>query len=164
MCLPIAELPVSQGTKGSEAFIPLLRSCGSGAEESDLCQHLRRLRWRFWSSPSSSYSNYCNFKYIFLLDRNSPNGVVWVRKSCRSSPGSSMLTLCLSCQPFPEGFQSWMWRGLTFLLPFLFFGHVSWVIPSSLCGAVSAAAPHKGALDHTHPWQGFQGLILFAHN
>uniref|UniRef100_A0A3B3B9E1 Transmembrane protein 120Aa n=1 Tax=Oryzias melastigma TaxID=30732 RepID=A0A3B3B9E1_ORYME len=23
-----------------------------------------------------------------------------------------------------EGFQSWMWRGLTFLLPFLFFGHV----------------------------------------
>lgn len=22
-----------------------------------------------------------------------------------------------------EGFQSWMWRGLTFLLPFLFFGH-----------------------------------------
>lgn len=26
---------------------------------------------------------------------------------------------------FAEGFQSWMWRGLTFLLPFLFFGHVS---------------------------------------
>ena len=26
-----------------------------------------------------------------------------------------------------EGFQSWMWRGLTFLLPFLFFGHVSCV-------------------------------------
>uniref|UniRef100_A0A8C6U5R2 Zgc:103681 n=1 Tax=Neogobius melanostomus TaxID=47308 RepID=A0A8C6U5R2_9GOBI len=24
-----------------------------------------------------------------------------------------------------EGFQSWMWKGLTFLLPFLFFGHVS---------------------------------------
>ncbi|XP_037402829.1 transmembrane protein 120B isoform X2 [Pygocentrus nattereri] len=23
-----------------------------------------------------------------------------------------------------EGFQSWMWRGLTFLLPFLFFGHM----------------------------------------
>ncbi|EGW07466.1 Transmembrane protein 120B [Cricetulus griseus] len=22
-----------------------------------------------------------------------------------------------------EGFQSWMWRGLTFLLPFLFCGH-----------------------------------------
>uniref|UniRef100_A0A3Q3RM76 Transmembrane protein 120A-like n=1 Tax=Mastacembelus armatus TaxID=205130 RepID=A0A3Q3RM76_9TELE len=30
-----------------------------------------------------------------------------------------------------EGFQSWMWRGLTFLLPFLFFGHVSKVIPNS---------------------------------
>ncbi|KAJ7419340.1 transmembrane protein 120B [Willisornis vidua] len=25
---------------------------------------------------------------------------------------------------FQKGFQSWMWRGLTFLLPFLFFGHV----------------------------------------
>ncbi|XP_069789390.1 transmembrane protein 120B isoform X3 [Narcine bancroftii] len=24
-----------------------------------------------------------------------------------------------------EGFQSWMWRGLTFLLPFLFFGHIT---------------------------------------
>uniref|UniRef100_A0A673MBX9 Transmembrane protein 120B n=1 Tax=Sinocyclocheilus rhinocerous TaxID=307959 RepID=A0A673MBX9_9TELE len=27
-----------------------------------------------------------------------------------------------------EGFQSWMWRGLTFLLPFLFFGHVSIIL------------------------------------
>ncbi|KAG9487714.1 hypothetical protein GDO78_007487 [Eleutherodactylus coqui] len=24
---------------------------------------------------------------------------------------------------YQKGFQSWMWRGLTFLLPFLFFGH-----------------------------------------
>nr|XP_058895568.1 transmembrane protein 120B isoform X5 [Kogia breviceps] len=30
-----------------------------------------------------------------------------------------------------EGFQSWMWRGLTFLLPFLFCGHVS---PPGVCG------------------------------
>lgn len=30
-----------------------------------------------------------------------------------------------SCFSPSEGFQSWMWRGLTFLLPFLFFGHVS---------------------------------------
>lgn len=29
-----------------------------------------------------------------------------------------------------EGFQSWMWRGLTFLLPFLFCGHVS---PRGVC-------------------------------
>ncbi|XP_062329848.1 ion channel TACAN-like [Osmerus eperlanus] len=33
-----------------------------------------------------------------------------------------------------EGFQSWMWRGLTFLLPFLFFGHF---------------------------WQLYNGLVLF---
>lgn len=32
---------------------------------------------------------------------------------------------CEQCCVSAEGFQSWMWRGLTFLLPFLFFGHVS---------------------------------------
>lgn len=42
---------------------------------------------------------------------------------------------CILCHVVPrslllfhvpaEGFQSWMWRGLTFLLPILFFGHVS---------------------------------------
>ena len=26
---------------------------------------------------------------------------------------------------FPEGFQSWMWRGLGFIIPFLIFGYVS---------------------------------------
>lgn len=31
---------------------------------------------------------------------------------------------------FLEGFQSWMWKGLTFLLPFLFFGHVSKICDS----------------------------------
>ncbi|XP_053702609.1 ion channel TACAN isoform X1 [Synchiropus splendidus] len=30
-----------------------------------------------------------------------------------------------------EGFQSWMWRGLTFLLPFLFFGHF-WQLHNSI--------------------------------
>ncbi|XP_036071176.1 ion channel TACAN isoform X2 [Oryzias melastigma] len=30
-----------------------------------------------------------------------------------------------------EGFQSWMWRGLTFLLPFLFFGHF-WQLYNSM--------------------------------
>lgn len=35
--------------------------------------------------------------------------------------GSVLQFFCVSA----EGFQSWMWRGLTFLLPFLFFGHVS---------------------------------------
>lgn len=94
VCPPIAELPpawlpVSQGRKGSEAFIPLLWSCVSGAEKSVLWQHLRRPRWRFWSSPTLSFSNYSNFKKIFLCDRNNPYGVVWVGNSCRSSAGSS---------------------------------------------------------------------------
>lgn len=31
-----------------------------------------------------------------------------------------------------EGFQSWMWKGLTFLLPFLFFGHF-WQLFNALC-------------------------------
>lgn len=39
---------------------------------------------------------------------------------CRAVP-KSLFHLRVSA----EGFQSWMWRGLTFLLPFLFFGHVS---------------------------------------
>ncbi|XP_014880116.1 transmembrane protein 120A-like [Poecilia latipinna] len=30
-----------------------------------------------------------------------------------------------------EGFQSWMWRGLTFLLPFLFFGQF-WQLYNSM--------------------------------
>uniref|UniRef100_A0AAQ5ZP66 Transmembrane protein 120A n=1 Tax=Amphiprion ocellaris TaxID=80972 RepID=A0AAQ5ZP66_AMPOC len=34
-----------------------------------------------------------------------------------------------------EGFQSWMWKGLTFLLPFLFFGHVSTSCDVMMCGA-----------------------------
>lgn len=43
---------------------------------------------------------------------------------CRGSVSHSSHSVC----PAPaEGFQSWMWRGLTFLLPFLFFGHVSQV-------------------------------------
>lgn len=33
----------------------------------------------------------------------------------------------LTCALWSEGFQSWMWRGLTFLLPFLFLGHVSFI-------------------------------------
>lgn len=37
--------------------------------------------------------------------------------------GLARLSLTVLCPA--EGFQSWMWRGLTFLLPFLFFGHVS---------------------------------------
>lgn len=38
---------------------------------------------------------------------------------------SISLKITLNISVSTEGFQSWMWRGLTFLLPFLFFGHVS---------------------------------------
>lgn len=41
---PLAWLPVSQGRKGSRAFIPLLGSYGSGAEKSVLWQHLRKFK------------------------------------------------------------------------------------------------------------------------
>ena len=43
--------------------------------------------------------------------------------------------------PLPEGFQSWMWRGLTFLLPFLFGGHVSHLL-SSLVLFSPLSSPH----------------------
>ncbi|XP_047683536.1 transmembrane protein 120B isoform X1 [Prionailurus viverrinus] len=50
-----------------------------------------------------------------------------------------------------EGFQSWMWRGLTFLLPFLFCGHVS---PPGVCGCpLLWADPGNGrssGLSHIH--------------
>uniref|UniRef100_A0ABM5F2K3 Transmembrane protein 120B isoform X2 n=1 Tax=Pogona vitticeps TaxID=103695 RepID=A0ABM5F2K3_9SAUR len=61
-----------------------------------------------------------------------------------------------------EGFQSWMWRGLTFLLPFLFFGHFwqlynaitlfelsrhekckEWQVSFRACPHISGALPWK---------------------
>lgn len=66
VCLPIADLPVSQGTRGSEAFIPLFRSCGSGAEESDLCQHLRETKMKVLVIPIFILLQLLQFQvYIF---------------------------------------------------------------------------------------------------
>lgn len=58
---------------------------------------------------------------------------------------SSLATTAAFLIPPVEGFQSWMWRGLTFLLPFLFFGHVSHTrVPSSTTWVSSASGsePH----------------------
>ncbi|TRY94680.1 hypothetical protein DNTS_021582 [Danionella cerebrum] len=60
-----------------------------------------------------------------------------------------------------EGFKSWMWRGLTFLLPFLFLGHF-WQFWNSVCLFRMAQLPE------CREWQvsivGFCFLILFAGN
>uniref|UniRef100_A0AAR2KII7 Transmembrane protein 120A n=1 Tax=Pygocentrus nattereri TaxID=42514 RepID=A0AAR2KII7_PYGNA len=60
-----------------------------------------------------------------------------------------------------EGFQSWMWRGLTFLLPFLFFGHF-WQLFNSVTLFRMARLPQ------CKEWQvlicGFSFLVLFAGN
>ncbi|KAG8509887.1 Transmembrane protein 120A [Galemys pyrenaicus] len=60
-----------------------------------------------------------------------------------------------------EGFQSWMWRGLTFLLPFLFFGHF-WQLFNALTLFSLARDPE------CKEWQvlmcGFPFLILFLGN
>ncbi|KAK0138407.1 Transmembrane protein 120A [Merluccius polli] len=60
-----------------------------------------------------------------------------------------------------EGFQSWMWRGLTFLLPFLFFGHF-WQLFNSLSLFRMAQLPD------CKEWQvlacGLCFLILFTGN
>lgn len=53
-----------------------------------------------------------------------------------------------------EGFQSWMWRGLTFLLPFLFFGHF-W----QLYNAVTLF--RLSALDDCKEWQVFMLALTF---
>lgn len=68
-----------------------------------------------------------------------------------------------------EGFQSWMWRGLTFLLPFLFFGHVSPTgspHPPLWCRRLWLRAPRSTALTEQTPspfqfWQLFNALTLF---
>uniref|UniRef100_A0A669DXG2 Transmembrane protein 120Ab n=1 Tax=Oreochromis niloticus TaxID=8128 RepID=A0A669DXG2_ORENI len=59
-----------------------------------------------------------------------------------------------------EGFQSWMWKGLTFLLPFLFFGHF-WQLFNGLSLFRMAQLPE------CKEWQVMCGLcflILFAGN
>ncbi|CAB1348481.1 unnamed protein product [Coregonus sp. 'balchen'] len=60
-----------------------------------------------------------------------------------------------------EGFQSWMWRGLTFLLPFLFFGHF-WQLYNGLSLFKMARLPD------CKEWQvsmcGISFLILFMGN
>ncbi|XP_015258160.1 PREDICTED: transmembrane protein 120A [Cyprinodon variegatus] len=60
-----------------------------------------------------------------------------------------------------EGFQSWMWKGLTFLLPFLFFGHF-WQLFNSLSLFRMAQLPD------CKEWQvrmcGLCFLILFMGN
>ncbi|KAA8593958.1 hypothetical protein FQN60_004792 [Etheostoma spectabile] len=60
-----------------------------------------------------------------------------------------------------EGFQSWMWKGLTFLLPFLFFGHF-WQLFNSLSLFQMAQLPE------CKEWQvlmcGLCFLILFMGN
>nr|KAF6491264.1 transmembrane protein 120A [Molossus molossus] len=60
-----------------------------------------------------------------------------------------------------EGFQSWMWRGLTFLLPFLFFGHF-WQLYNALTLFSLARDPE------CKEWQvlmcGLPFLILFLGN
>uniref|UniRef100_A0A673KBS2 Zgc:103681 n=1 Tax=Sinocyclocheilus rhinocerous TaxID=307959 RepID=A0A673KBS2_9TELE len=59
-----------------------------------------------------------------------------------------------------EGFQSWMWRGLTFLLPFLFLGHF-WQLWNSISLFRMAQIPEcKEWQVSVHVWL----LVLFVGN
>ncbi|KAK1786239.1 hypothetical protein P4O66_017588 [Electrophorus voltai] len=60
-----------------------------------------------------------------------------------------------------EGFQSWMWRGLTFLLPFLFFGHF-WQLYSSIYLLSMAHVP--GCKEWQVSVCGLSFLVLFMGN
>ncbi|KAL0965626.1 hypothetical protein UPYG_G00283690 [Umbra pygmaea] len=53
-----------------------------------------------------------------------------------------------------EGFQSWMWRGLTFLLPFLFFGHF-WQLHNAV--TLFRLAGHEDCKE----WQVFMLALTF---
>ncbi|KAJ7990512.1 hypothetical protein DPEC_G00301110 [Dallia pectoralis] len=60
-----------------------------------------------------------------------------------------------------EGFQSWMWRGLTFLLPFLFFGHF-WQLYNGLC--LFRMSQHADSREWQISMCGISFVILFMGN
>ncbi|CAL9683426.1 unnamed protein product [Knipowitschia caucasica] len=60
-----------------------------------------------------------------------------------------------------EGFQSWMWRGLTFLLPFLFFGHF-WQLYNSV--TLFHLAQHEDCKEWQVFMLGLTFLVLFLGN
>ncbi|KAF7237006.1 hypothetical protein EYD10_16284 [Varanus komodoensis] len=60
-----------------------------------------------------------------------------------------------------EGFQSWMWRGLTFLLPFLFFGQF-WQLYNAV--TLFQLARHPECKEWQVLMCGFPFFILFAGN
>ncbi|KAF1377506.1 hypothetical protein PFLUV_G00201500 [Perca fluviatilis] len=55
---------------------------------------------------------------------------------------------------YQKGFQSWMWRGLTFLLPFLFFGHF-WQLYNSV------TLFRLGGREDCKEWQVFMLALTF---
>ncbi|XP_062410074.1 transmembrane protein 120B isoform X2 [Sardina pilchardus] len=60
-----------------------------------------------------------------------------------------------------EGFQSWMWRGLTFLLPFLFFGHF-WQLYNAI--TLFTLASHEDCKEWQVFMLGLTFLVLFLGN
>ncbi|CAL8405851.1 unnamed protein product [Arctogadus glacialis] len=60
-----------------------------------------------------------------------------------------------------EGFQSWMWRGLTFVLPFLFFGHF-WQLYNSI--TLFRLAGHEDCKEWQVFMLGLTFLVLFMGN
>ncbi|MBN3304281.1 T120B protein, partial [Amia calva] len=60
-----------------------------------------------------------------------------------------------------EGFQSWMWRGLTFLLPFLFFGHF-WQLYNAV--KLFGLSSHEECKEWQVFMLGLTFLILFLGN
>ncbi|KAG5272249.1 hypothetical protein AALO_G00163250 [Alosa alosa] len=60
-----------------------------------------------------------------------------------------------------EGFQSWMWRGLTFLLPFLFFGHF-WQLYNAI--TLFTLANHEDCKEWQVFMLGLTFMVLFLGN
>ncbi|KAJ6655722.1 hypothetical protein lerEdw1_004775 [Lerista edwardsae] len=72
------------------------------------------------------------------------------------------VALCLTDLAFlAEGFQSWMWRGLTFLLPFLFFGQF-WQLYNAV--TLFRLARHPECKEWQVLMCGFPFFILFTGN
>ncbi|MGH0142596.1 UNVERIFIED_CONTAM: hypothetical protein FKN15_053742 [Acipenser sinensis] len=99
------------------SFLLVWYYCTLTVRESILISNGSRPNGTFYQQFRNPYLAYCLYQsFVQFLQYYYQSGCLY-RLRALGQRHNMDLTV--------EGFQSWMWRGLTFLLPFLFFGHVS---------------------------------------
>ncbi|RXM33902.1 Transmembrane protein 120A [Acipenser ruthenus] len=98
------------------SFLLVWYYCTLTVRESILISNGSRPNGTFYQQFRNPYLAYCLYQsFVQFLQYYYQSGCLY-RLRALGQRHNMDLTV--------EGFQSWMWRGLTFLLPFLFFGHV----------------------------------------